>query len=97
MELGKRAEWGGVWRSAGEPSEPFLMTGFGKKALHLELAPGGIMRGEVDFLGDGTWEKYEDLNVQGYKIHVFPNGFSAHWVRLTALQAGRATAEFHYT
>ena len=55
------------------------------------------MRVEVDFPGDGTWVKYEDLNVQGYKAHVFPDGFSAHWVRLTALQAGTATAEFHYT
>jgi hypothetical protein len=98
---GKPAGWGGVWRksavTAGEPSEPFLMTGFGKKVLHLQLAPAGIVRVEVDFIGDGTWVRYEDLNVSGYKPHIFPDGFSAHWVRLTAMQSGTATAEFHYS
>jgi len=73
------------------------MTGFGKKALHLQLTYGGIVRVEVDFLGDGTWVKYEDLNLQGYKAHVFPDVFSAHWVRFTAMPPGTATVEFHYT
>jgi hypothetical protein len=98
---GKPAGWGGVWRKsqvkAGEPSDPFLMTGFDKKVLHLQHSPGGVVRVEVDFLGDGSWVKYEDITVQGYKAHVFPAGFSAHWIRLTPLTAGTATAEFHYT
>ena len=98
---GKPAGWGGVWRKsqvkAGETSDPFLMTGFDKKVLHLQHSPGGVVRVEVDFLGDGSWVKYEDITVQGYKAHVFPAGFSAHWIRLTAIVAGTATAEFHYT
>jgi len=98
---GKPAGWGGVWRKtavkAGEVSEPFLMTGFGKKVLHLQHSSGGGVRIEVDFLGDGSWVKYEDASVNGYKAFVFPDGFSAHWVRLTALAAGTLTAEFHYT
>jgi hypothetical protein len=30
-------------------------------------------------------------------LHVFPAGFSAHWVRLTARAGCTASAEFMYT
>jgi hypothetical protein len=37
--FGKPQGWGGVWRqnnvSANVPSDPYLMTGFDKKVLHL--------------------------------------------------------------
>lgn len=98
---GKPAGWGGVWRKttvkAGESSDPFLMTGFGHKALHLQMEPSGQVDIEVDFLGHGDWVKLETVTVSGYKPYVFPSGFSAHWVRLTARQTGSVTAEFHYS
>jgi hypothetical protein len=98
---GRAAGWGGVWRKtavkAGEASDPFLMTGFDKKVLHLRMAPSGVVRVEVDFLGNGEWVKYEDVNVVEYKPVIFPEGFSAHWVRVVAQRDGVATAEFHYT
>ncbi len=38
----------------GQPSEPFLMTGFDKKVLHLKTdKPAGVDI-EIDFLGDVT-------------------------------------------
>jgi hypothetical protein len=54
---------------------------------------------EVDFLGHGAWEKYESVAVGAgqYKHHVFPPGFSAHWVRLVSDASCTATAEFMYT
>jgi len=103
--FGKPAGWGGPWRStpvkAGQPCDPFLMTGFDRKVLHLfhESEAAVEVTIEVDFLGHGVWKKYETLPVPRgeYKHHVFPPGFSAHWVRLTSSRACTATAEFMYT
>ena len=73
------------------------MTGFDKKVLHLKTDKQSLVRIETDFLGMGSWETYEKLAVPSYKYHVFPAGFSAHWVRLVAENQCTATAEFIYT
>jgi hypothetical protein len=100
-QWGKPGGWGGPWRKravkAGVPSEPFLMTGFDKKIVHLKMDRAGAVTIEVDFLGDGSWEKYETVAVNGYAQHIFPPGFSAHWVRLTPSLDCTASAEFFYT
>jgi len=103
--FGKPRGWGGPWRStrvsAGEPSDPFLMTGFDKKVLHLFQEGHGEaeIAIEVDFLGDGSWRKYETVRLGPgeYRHHVFPEGYSAHWVRLVSNKDCLATAEFIYT
>jgi hypothetical protein len=98
---GKPQGWGGPWRNtavkAGEPSDPFLMTGFDKKVVHLRLDKPGTVDIEIDFLGNGSWELYEKVNVPRYAFHTFPSGFSAHWVRLRPGVTATATAEFMYT
>jgi hypothetical protein len=105
-QFGKPSGWGGVWWEesvkAGEPSDPYLMTGFDKKVLHLAHDSDGCVgfTVEVDFLGNGTWKEYARLEVaeSGYLHHEFPEGFSAHWVRVTANADCRsATAYFTYT
>lgn len=101
---GKPQGWGGVWRDdkvkAGEPSDPFLMTGFDRKTVHLRHDAGKTVRFdlEVDFLGDGTFERYRSVKVRAgeYVAHVFEQGFSAHWVRVVADRKCRATAWFTY-
>ncbi len=103
--LGKPAGWGGPWWrepvAAGEPSDPYLMTGFDAKCLHLshEAREAVGFTVEVDFLGDGTWKTYEEFAVPagGYVHHEFPPGFSAHWVRLTSSADCTATGYFTYT
>lgn len=98
---GKPQGWGGPWRNAqvkaGEPSDPFLMTGFDQKVLHLRLAQAGTVEVEIDFHGNGTWDTYEKIKVSGYAYHVFPKGFSAHWVRVKTDVSTTASAEFIYT
>lgn len=100
-QWGKPQGWGGPWRNtevaAGVPSDPFLMTGFTNKMVHLRTDKPCRIRIEVDFLGNGTWERYESLPVSGYAYHVFPAGFSAHWVRLVPGASCLASAEFLYT
>jgi hypothetical protein len=104
-QFGKPTGWGGPWWNAqvhaNEPSDPFLMTGFDKKTLHLRNESGSAVNFtvEVDFLGDGQWAQYAILAVGPgeYVPHVFPDGYSAHWVRLTADADCTATGYFTYT
>lgn len=103
-QWGKATGWGGPWWEtavkAGEPSDPFLMTGFEHKCLHVrhDGGDGARVSIQVDFMGQGQWVDYETLTLKGgYAYHVFPAGFSAHWVRVVADRAGTATAQFAYT
>jgi hypothetical protein len=76
------------------------MTGFDKKVLHLgnESNDEVEFTVEVDFLGNGTWKKYTVFEVpaNGYEPYEFPDGFSAHWVRVTANKDCTATAYIIY-
>lgn len=98
---GKPQGWGGPWRKqavkAGTVSEPFLMTGFDKKILHIRTDKSCDIQVEVDFLGNGEWSTYETIRGTGYRFHIFPAGFSAHWVRLTAGSDATVSAEFIYS
>jgi hypothetical protein len=102
--MGKPGGWGGPWWEtpveAGQVSDPFLMTGFDKKVVHLAHDAEGTIRFclDVDFLGNGTWKMYETVRVppRGYCHHEFPDGFSAHWVRVTVDGPCKATAYFTY-
>lgn len=103
--FGKPTGWGGPWWEAcvqaDVPSDPYLMTGFDKKVLHLyhDLERAVDFSVEVDCLGNQTWKTYAVLSVGGgeYVHHEFPEAFSAHWVRVTAEANCRATAYFTYT
>ncbi|MFC1714201.1 hypothetical protein ACFL6S_11045 [Candidatus Poribacteria bacterium] len=104
-QFGKPKGWGGPWRNetvkANEASDPYLMTGFDRKVLHLrhDADQTANFTVEIDFLGDQTWDTYSVISVppNGYVHHEFPDGFSAHWVRVTVDKACAATAYFHYT
>ncbi len=104
-QFGKPAGWGGVWWDtpvkAGEPSDPYLMTGFDQKVLHLTHESDQTVNFtvEVDFLGTGAWKPYATFSVgaHGYEHHEFPPGFSAHWVRVTSDADCPATAYLTYT
>ncbi len=103
--FGKPAGWGGVWREdrveAGQASDPYLMTGFDQKVLHLSHNHAGevTFSVEVDFLGNGSWKVYDHIKVSGngYAHHAFPSAYSAHWVRLRSDKSCIATAYFTYT
>ena len=104
-QFGKPSGWGGPWWEEpvqpGLPSDPYLMTGFDQKVLHLahDATQPVTFTVEVDFLGTQSWKTYAELVVpaNGYVHHEFPAGFSAHWVRVTASRACTATAYFMYT
>jgi hypothetical protein len=101
-QMGKPKGWGGVWYEmpiqANVPSDPYLMTGFDKKVLHLKhSAPHDIdFTIEVDFLGNNTWSVYKTIKVaaNGYEHHEFPEAFSAHWVRVLANKSAEKVSAF---
>jgi hypothetical protein len=103
--FGKPAGWGGPWwrdrAEADRPSDPYLMTGFDQKVLHItHTAETSVdFHVEVDFVGTQEWASYGSYEVKpgGYVHHEFPAGFSAHWVRMTASRDCVATAQFIYT
>jgi hypothetical protein len=102
-QLGKPAGWGGPWWDdpvhAGQPSDPFLMTGFGHKCLHLSHTAGRSVSFdlELDALGTGRFQRYATLETADTLVEVFPPGLSAHWARLVPRANCTATAQFHYT
>jgi hypothetical protein len=101
--FGKPSGWGGPWWdtevAAGEASDPYLMTGFDQKSVHVSSpdATSAKVDVEVDFRGDGQFHRYTTLELNnGYAHHSFSYGFSAHWVRLVSDTAGTMSAQFHY-
>ncbi|WP_353808643.1 hypothetical protein [Agromyces sp. SYSU T00194] len=103
--FGKPTGWGGPWWEAdviaGEPSDPYLMTGFDQKCLHVENFGGqdAVVTVEIDFHGHGRFAAAVELEVPAGRVatHVFPSGFSAHWVRLVSDVDGTLSGQFMYT
>jgi hypothetical protein len=67
--------------------------------LHLISEKSASVEIQIDFLGNGTWVKYETVRLIGGDYHpvLFPDAFSAHWVRLIPSLSCRMTAEFMFT
>ena len=102
-KLGKPVGRGGPWQRtrvrAGQPSDPYLMTGYDKKRLELahDAATKVSFTLEVDFSHCG-FACYQKIAVPDGKkvVYQFPAGFHAHWARLTTDKDCAATATFVY-
>jgi hypothetical protein len=102
---GKPSGWGAVWVeedvNARQCSDPFLMNGFDKKTIHInhKTTKDVAFKIEVDVRGDGSWLMYKTIKVkaEGYNYHIFPDGYSAQWVRVTPLHdAKQVSVQFIY-
>ena len=102
--LGKAVGEGGPWKDtvvrSGQPSDPYLMTGYDRKKLSLSHQAGESvrMRIEVDLTGTGKWVAYETFAVpSGQTIeHRFPEGYQAYWLRVVSDLNTTATAWLVY-
>jgi len=103
-KLGKPVGRGGPWKDtpvrANEPSDPYLMTGYGRKTMTLSHI-GTIdidIRVEVDIDGNGNWKLYRSLRVPAEQPveYRFPDSFGAYWIRVTASKDAVATAQLTY-
>ncbi len=101
---GKPRGWGGVWREEtvrkGQVSDPFLMLGFDKKVLHLSHKKGETKSYEIeiDYLGNESWQVVTTLTINetGYGYYIFPDGFSAQWVRIRAMDTSDEVSAYFY-
>jgi hypothetical protein len=101
--LGKPVGRGGPWletpAEAGVPSDPYLMTGYDRKRLEVthDAREAVVFTIEVDFDHAG-WRRFGELSVGAGERETFefPQGYSAHWVRLTPSRDCTATAVFTY-
>lgn len=100
--LGKPRGAGGPWRDtavkAGEPSDPYLATGFDKKRLTITSSVAAKIRVEADFTGTGVWSEVVTIPVQAGKAgeYQFPDSFGAYWLRVASDKDTTATAIFAY-
>ncbi len=100
---GKPSGWGGPWWNtsveADVPSDPYLMTGFDQKCLHIrhDGARPILFHVELDFMGHGAFERYTTIETERYSVFPFPAGLSAHWLRIVPEQNCTATAQLFYT
>ncbi len=103
--LGKPTGKGGPWLEspvrAGEASDPYLMTGFDRKALALSHDSDQVVRFAVEVAihhEADAWKRYLTLEVQPGKTltYTFPFGFQAHWMRLRSDRDCRASALVSY-
>ena len=105
LSFGNPNGWGGPWWltrvTAHVPSDPFLMTGFEHKCLHVENQGDSTatIRLKIDFHGHGRYSAFDTLTVKAGSMatYVFPTGFSAHWIRLVSDTDTIASAQFFYT
>jgi hypothetical protein len=102
--FGKPVGVGGPWKNtavtAGQPSDPYLMSGYDRKTISLshEAARTVRMKIEVDLTGTGTWVEYAAFDVPAGRAtgQVFPEGFQAYWLRVSADFSTNATAWLSY-
>ncbi len=101
-QFGKPRGVGGPWNNtavrAGQPSDPYLMTGYDKKSLTLAADKPVAIRVEVDITGTGLWRTWRTLEVGPDKPteYRFPDAFNAYWARVVADRDCTATATFRY-
>jgi hypothetical protein len=103
-KLGKPIGKGGPWKNsevlANRYSDPYLMTGYDKKVVEFthDSKKTVKFRIELDFLASGDFYHYKTIEVPTGKTisYRFPEGFSAHWVRLVPDSDCKATAIFIY-
>ena len=103
-KFGKPRGIGGPWLdsdvTAGEPSDPYLMTGFDKKTVSLSHGSDekvGITL-QVNIDGDRTWEDFHTYTVEAGETltQELPTEFGAYWVRAVADHDCTATLQLRY-
>jgi hypothetical protein len=101
-QLGKPRGVGGVWKNskvqAGEPSLPYLMTGYDRKYVTISAQNEAEITLEVDVDGTGLWVPYKTFSIRADEPteYEFPKGFSAYWIRATSSADTTATVTFRY-
>ena len=101
-KLGKPRGRGGPWSEsavkAGQPSDPYICTGFDQKRLSLNTSAAANVRIEADFTGTGTWSLFTTLATKPGEAldYEFPTEFGAYWIRFVSDADVSASALLEY-
>lgn len=101
--LGKPVGEGGPWKDtpvkAGEPSDPYLMTGYDDKTLTLSSRQKTNITAEIDISGTGDWKPWETFQLPGQGSEIdyrFPANMQAYWIRFKSDTDTVASAQLRY-
>ena len=100
-KMGKPRGKGGPWCKMtvkpGEPSDPYLMTGFDRKRLTLEASAATTVTLEIDVTGRGTWAKLKSYELKPGKVVTDDlSAIRAYWLRVVSSAGCTATARLVY-
>ena len=82
---------------AGVPSDPFLINGFPRRVVHLASDRPVTFKLQIDREGNGQFEDYQVIELNGYAHHIFPRNLKAQWVRVHSDQDCKASVSFHFS
>lgn len=101
-KMGKPRGNGGPWHEtkvrAGEISDPYLMTGYDRKSLSLGSDADTSVTAEIDLTGDGNWSAWKEFDLKAGVVRdfVFPEAFSAYWIRFRSDREATVSARLEY-
>jgi len=105
-KLGKPRGRSGPWNQsqvkAGQASDPYLITGYDNKLLQIRFDDPKNdslnITAQIDIHGDGTWVDYHKFFLENAHTtgHIFPESFSAYWIRFISDEDTTATATLIY-
>ena len=100
-KLGKPRGYGYIWRNlsvaVNHTSLPYLMTGYDQKRVSISTNVNSLITLQVNVDLNG-WHNYRTIpTIAGQTFeHVFPDGYTAHWIRAVANQDCIATVYLVY-
>lgn len=103
-KLGQPRGVGGPWKrtavKGGQPSDPYLMSGYHSARLKVSHDAAEPVRFQIecDITGTGFWILFQELNVVHGKTELleFPVSFRPYWLRVTSTADCNATCQLVY-
>lgn len=104
-DWGPASGYGAIWLKervkAKTPSDPYLMSGFDNRMVHLQNTGENSVSVtmEIDANGDNNWTPLKTINLKknSYASYIFDKGLKAEWIRLASDKTSELTAAFHFT
>jgi hypothetical protein len=95
--IGRGAVWLDDAVTPNEASEPYLFSGFRKRAVHLVTDAKTTLTFEIDPTGKGEWTTLATKEVEGYAWHSFEDDAPGIWIRVrSSAPLTNATVWFTY-
>lgn len=101
-QLGRPRGTGGPWKdasvAAGEPSDPYLLSGYQRRSAEISTREAAVVELEVDLDGTGLWATWATVRTEpGRTTRLeIPDALGAYWIRARADRATVATVQLTY-